>query len=128
MNTEKMFYTPYALYSSKSSTLHPLLPLKTQKLAPRPLPQPLQNLPHLRQLPLQLLTRVGRRPLVQLDVNLRLRVPGLLRRILAHGLRDEFHVQGGLHQARERVAGALLEGGQEGGGHLLEEVGEDTVG
>ena len=113
------------------STLSPrarLRPLEARKLIPRPLPQPLQRGPHLRQLALQLQPRGIIRAAVQLHVDLALRLARRVGGVLAQRLGHELDVQGRLHQRRQGVARAGAEGFQQGGGELLEEVRQDGYG
>lgn len=116
--------------------LHPLPPLrprtphllKTSKLTPTPLPQPLQHRPHLGQLCLQTRPRIVVRPLVQLLVDLALHLTRAVRGILTQCLGYEFYVESGLHKFGEGVALTELEGFEEFTRGLLEEVGEDLGG
>ena len=99
-----------------------LHPLKARKLIPRPLPQPLQRGPHLRQLALQPQPRAIIRAAIELDVDLALGLARGVGGVLAQRLGDELDVEGRLHQRGQVVAGPRAEGLQQGGGQLLEEV------
>jgi hypothetical protein len=105
----------------------PRLP-KTGKFAAAPLPQALEHGAHLRQLGLQEHAVLSIGAVVQLLVDQALHLGGLGRGVLAEGLRDKLDVQRGLHERRERIALALLEGLEEFPRRLLEEVREHLVG
>lgn len=116
----------YQMHTARLS-FRPLL-LETRKLPPRPLPQPLQDRPHLRQLILQPRPRAVVRPLIEFLIHLTLQLARFRTRVLAQDRGDEFHVEGRLHEGREGVAvRAGSEGGEEGLDHLFEEVGDDGV-
>lgn len=119
---------PHHRFSLKSTHRPAPLLLEAQKLIPTPLPQPLQHHAHLLQLVLQLLTGVLGRLLVQLliDVPLKLARPG--RGVLAHRLGHELDVQGRLHEGRQRIPVRLPKRREEGLGHLLQQVREHLIG
>ena len=102
-----------ARHNSPSSSL-PFSPtprlLETSKLAATPLPQPLQRQPHLRQLRLQVRTRLVIRPLIQLLINLALDFARAICRVLTQRLRHEFHIERCLHESGKRIPLALLDG------------------
>lgn len=108
-------------------SLRPLL-LETRKLPPRPLPQPLQDRPHLRQFILQLRPRAVVRPLIEFLIHLSLQLARFRARVLAQDRGDELHVESRLHEGREGVAiRPGSEAGEEGLEHLFEEIGDDGV-
>ena len=102
--------------------------LKTGKLAPTPLPQPLQRQPHLWQLRLQLRARLVIRSLIQLLIDLALDFARALCRVLTQRLRYELHIQRRLHERGKRIPLALLDGFEKLARGLLEQVGEDLGG
>jgi hypothetical protein len=122
----EMERTPLFLFSASRLALRSHL-LETAKSATAPFAQLLQHDAHISQLFLQLRPTLVVGASVELHVDFALHIGCLLGRVLPHRLRDEFRVEGGLHEGREGVAVgfAVFEGGQKGLGDLFEEEGED---
>lgn len=120
--SKRLIAKPNPGYSTlrKQSTFAPHLP-EARKFPLGPLPQPLQNGPHLRQLVLQPRPRTVIRPLVQLLIHLALQLRRPMRGILRHDAGCEFDIEGGLHERGEGVAFlASAEAGQERGDDSFE--------